>query len=348
MIGPSFKLQLHRLHEENRLRQIHETASERGEPKRTMSRKEGVRVGNLIVLAQPDRQALNQYRQYLIEKSYQVSETEHFTICRHPSSGQVILLHLFRQEEANADLIGYIENELPSSGIIPSAREFGATLFAVLASMYPAPRDQQAIWLQFCLNSLDALRNQIAHPPQSAPISVSYIGPFAAIYRRIFELVTGQSLLDVGCSFGFFPVLMAERDHAKRITASDISVDAINFSTTLANAAQVHNLAFQQIDVLADAFPMLGHYDTVTAIHLLEHLKEEDMPTVLDHLLQVTKKRLLIAVPYEEQAQALYGHYQAFTPEKLHQWGKWCVQALDSTGRYWYEELMGGLLVIEC
>jgi SAM-dependent methyltransferase len=213
--------------------------------------------------------------------------------------------------------------------------------------MYPAPRDQQAIWLTFCLNSLNALRDQIAHPPQSTPASISYIGPFAAIYRRIFELVTGQSLLEVGCSFGFFPVLMAERDHAKRITASDISADAINFSIALANAAQVHNIAFHQIDVLSDAFPMLGHYDTVTAIHLLEHLKEEDMPTALDHLLQVTKKRLLIAVPYEEQAQALYGHEQAFIPEKMHQWGNWCIKALGGKGTYRCEELIGGLLLVE-
>jgi SAM-dependent methyltransferase len=332
---------------EEKLRQIHKTPLEQEELKRTTPRKEAVRVGNLIVLAQPDRAALDQYRQRLKDKSYHVSETEHFTICQHPTTGQVILLHLFRSEEANADLICFIENELPSTGIIPSTREFGAILFAILASMYAAPRDQQAIWLRFCLNSLDSLRDHIAHPQQSTPTQVSYIAPFAAIYRRIFELVTGHSLLDVGCSFGFFPVLMAERDHSMHILGSDVSQDAIGFSTSLANAADIHSVAFQQIDVLSEDFPKLGHFDTVTAMHLLEHLPEEDMPTALDHLLRVTKKRLLIAVPYEEQVQALYGHYQAFTPEKLHQWGKWCVETFEGKGRYWYEELMGGLLIVE-
>jgi SAM-dependent methyltransferase len=332
---------------EERLRQTHKASSEQGEIQRTTPRKEGVRVGNLIVLAQPSRAALNQYRQRLIEKSYQVSETEHFAICQHPTSGQAILLHLFRPEEANADLICFIENELPSSGIIPSTREFGAALFAILASMYSAPRDQQSIWLRFCLNSLNSLRDYTAHPPQSAPAQVSYITPFAAIYRRIFELVTGRSLLDVGCSFGFFPILMAERDHSMHVVGSDVSQDAISFSTTLANAAEVHNLAFHQIDVLSDDFPKLGHFDTVTAIHLLEHLPEEDIPPALDHLLRTAGKRLLIAVPYEEQAQALYGHYQTFRPEKLHQWGKWCIERLEGKGQYWCEELMGGLLVVE-
>jgi SAM-dependent methyltransferase len=332
---------------EERLRQIHNASSEQGELKRTMPRKEAVRVGNLIVLAQSGRLALNQYRQRLIEKSYQVSQTEHFAICQHPTTDQAILLHLFRPEEANADLICFIENELPSSGIIPSTREFGATLFAVLASMYLAPRDQQAIWLRFCLNSLNSLRDHIAHPPKNIPAKVSYIAPFATIYQRILELVTGQSLLDVGCCFGFLPVLMAERDHSMHIIGSDISHDAIGFSTRLANATEAHNVAFHQIDTLSNDFPKLGHFDSVTAIHLLEHLAEEDMPTALDHLLQVTTKCLLIAVPYEEQAQALYGHRQTFTPEKLHQWGMWCVETLEGKGKYRYEELMGGLLIIE-
>jgi SAM-dependent methyltransferase len=329
------------------LRQIDDASLEQHGTQHVASTREGVRVGNLIVLAQPEREALDQYKQHLLAKSYQVSETAHFVICRQPSSNKAILMHLFRPEEANADLICYIEDELPPSGIIPTGREFGATLFAVLASMYPAPRDQQAIWLRFCLNTLDCLRDQIVHPPQSAPAKVSYIAPFAAIYRRIFELVTGPRLLDVGCSFGFFPVLMAERDHHMDIVGSDISPDAIGFSIALAEATNVQNVTLRHIDVLSEDFPKLGRFDTVTAIHLLEHLAEEDMPTALDHLLQVTEKRLLIAVPYEEQPQELYGHYQVFTPEKLHQWGNWCVERLGGNGRFWCEELLGGLLVVE-
>ncbi len=49
-------------------------------------------------------------------------------------------MHLFKLEEADADLICFIENELPTSGIIPTTRELGASLFAILASMHPAPR----------------------------------------------------------------------------------------------------------------------------------------------------------------------------------------------------------------
>ncbi len=329
------------------MRQIDEESLEHQETEHITPTKEGVRIGNLIVLAQPSRTALDHYKQQLAAKSYQVSETTHFVICHQPLTNKFILMHLFRPAETDADLIRFIENELATSGIIPFEREFGSTLFAVLASMHHTPRNQQAIWLQFCLNSLNSLRDQIACPLPNNPAQVSYITPFAAIYRRIFELVTGESLLDVGCSFGFFPVLVSERAPNMSITACDISADAIGFSSSLASTTKAQNIAFMRKDVMSEDFLQLGKFDTVTAIHLLEHLKEEDMPTALDHLLQVTRKRLLIAVPYEEQAHEVYGHEQIFTPEKLRQWGTWCVESLGSKRNYWCEELMGGLLIVE-
>ena len=79
----------------------------------------------------------------------------------------------------------------------------------------------------------------------------------------------------------------------------------------------------------------------------LEHLPEQELPVALAHLLKITAKRLLIAVPYEEKIQSLYRHHQAFTSEKLHTWGKWCVERLGENSRYWCEDLMGGLLVVE-
>lgn len=329
------------------MRQLDDASLEQQAAKRIAPIKEGVRIGNLVVLAQPTRDALDHYKRQLPAKSYQISETAHFTLCQQPAINKLILMHLFKPEEANADLICFIENELSISSIIPTAREFGATLFAILASMHPAPRNQQAIWLRFCLNSLNCLRDQVEHPAQNDPSSVSYISPFAAIYKRIFELITGQSLLDVGCSFGFLPVLMSERAPDMQITGCDISTDAISFSTTLANATKAQNITFSQKDVLSEDFLQLGSFDTVTAIHLLEHLAEEDMPTALDHLLQVTRKRLLIAVPFEGQAQKVYGHEQIFTPEKLQQWGKWCIEVIKEEGQYWCEELMGGLLIVD-
>lgn len=307
---------------------------------------EGVRVGNLIVLAQPEEILLSSYKQQLCNQSYRISETEHFVICQQPSSRCIVLMHTFDQNTINADLIRYIEEELPTFGFIKSGKQFGATLFAVLASTFPAPRDQHMIWHRFCQNTLDSLHDHIAHPDLITP--TSYIGPFAAIYRRIFELFSGQSLLDIGCSFGFLPVLMAERFPQARITGIDNNPDAITLSTNLVSASNDHRVTFTLLDILDKDFSGQEYFDTVTAIHLLEHLSEQAMPLALTHLLQATNKRLLIAVPYEGQAQALYGHQQVFTSEKLDFWGNWCIEQLKGKGRYWCENVMGGMLIIEC
>jgi hypothetical protein len=61
-------------------------------------------------------------------------------------------------------------------------------------------------------------------------------------------------------------------------------------------------------DVFSTDFPSIGHFDTFTTIHLLEHLTKAELPMALSHLLQVTTHRLIIAVPYEQEVQPLYGH----------------------------------------
>ena len=316
-------------------------------PNTALSKQEAVRVNNVVVLAMCNQEALREQQQRLLTRGYRVSETQHFLVCQQASSQHIVLLHTFEQSDIDADLICYIEQELPAYGFIHTEKDFGAALFAVLASTFSSPRHQPAIWHRFCVNSLAKLRDQLNHPTHVSPSTVSYITPFAAIYRRVFELFVGQSFLDVGCSFGFLPVLMAEQVKDATIMGCDFNPDALDFAIDLAATTGVHQVLFSLQDVLDPTIRCLGSFDTVTALHLLEHLQEQDMPVALSHLLQMTSKRLIIAVPYEEQVQVLYGHIQRFTPEKLDRWGRWCIDTLEGRGRYWCEEVMGGLLIVE-
>jgi len=309
-------------------------------------KRQAVRVGNLTIVALPDQDALMAYKQQHIRRGYQLHETPHFVVCRDESLSRTYLFHTFQQVNVDADLICYVEQELSPLGIISSKQQFGAALFAVIASTFAESRQQPAIWQCFCLNTLLRLREAIETPSLSVP-TVSYIAPFGAIYRRVFELSPGPKHLDVGCSFGFLPVLLAERSGTSEIIGCDNNPDAVTFSRNLAVAMQTHRTTFQLRDVLSADFPALGNFDTVTAIHLLEHLSEQELPLALIHLLQVTTRRLLIAVPYEETTQSLYGHQQTFTRDKLDQWGKWCVEQSGNRGHYWCEDIMGGLLVVE-
>ena len=309
-------------------------------------KQEGVRVGNMIVLAHPNEQRLHHFTQRLLAHAYQVQEKPHFVVCYKPSENKTILMHTFSQATIDADLIRIIEQELAALGILASAQDYNAVLFAVMASTFPSPRNQQLIWRHFCLNTLARLRVLIAQPAFTLPPPVSHIVPFAAIYQQVMERFVGESLLDVGSSFGFLPVLLAEKMANGTLVGCDNHPDAISCSTDLAAVTHADQVTFLLRDVLAPDFPTVGRFDTVTAIHLLEHLTEEELPVALTHLLRVTSKRLLIAVPYEEKVQPLYGHQQAFTPEKLHFWGNWCVETLGG-GRYWCEDVVGGLLVVD-
>src|SRR5262245_52613944 len=100
-------------------------------------------------------------------------------------------------------------------------------------------------------------------------------------YQRVMELRVGDSLLDVGTSFGFLPVLVAGRDPTATVVACDLSFDALACATDLAVMARAPQVTFLAGDVLASDFPTLGQFDTVTAIHLLEHLSEDELPRAL-------------------------------------------------------------------
>jgi hypothetical protein len=183
-----------------------------------------------------------------------------------------------------------------------------------------------------------------------SPIPSTTIGACATIYRRLFELKVGTSLLDVGRACAFWPTLVGERvpDAHGSIVGVDNRLDAIHLSQHLAALADRHDLTFLQLDLLSPQFlEELRTYDTVTTIHILEHLPEEQLPLALKHLLHVTRHRLIVAVPYEAEATRAYGHEQVFSHEKLEHWGKWCVESIGGSGSYWCEEVAGGLLILD-
>jgi len=175
------------------------------------------------------------------------------------------------------------------------------------------------------------------------------IGMFATLYQRVCELRVGGTFLDAGCASGFLPLLVAERiPFLREVVGVDIQAEAFAVARDIAEERNFTNVRFAQADLLADNFSQIGQFDTVVALHLLEHFTEKDMFRVLTNVLKVTSQRLIVAVPFEqEQPEVAYGHQQLFTRKKLTTVGEWCLQQLDGAGRMWYEDCVGGLLLIE-
>ena len=282
--------------------------------------------------------------QLITSAGYQIHETSHFTICTQMYS-PTILVHRFAPAAIDADLGHYFMQELKPLGLLKQPQDYGDIFAAVVGSLFPV--DPQRAWHLFGTNTLQRYHQLLAmesEPYQSdSPVAI-----FSTLYRRVCELVVGASLLDAGCSFGFLPLVAAERVSSLiRVVGVDLHADP--FPVTKAIAAERHlaNVHFAQADLLANDFTAIGRFATVTALHVLEHFSEADMYRALANLLKVTEQRLIIAVPYEPgEPEAAYGHEQLFTRSKLEALGHWCL-AQSGTGRATCEDCAGGLLLID-
>jgi hypothetical protein len=113
------------------------------------------------------------------------------------------------------------------------------------------PHDPVVAWDIFFLNTLQRLHEHLDEHPQQNPTST--IGACAMVYRRLFELKIGASLLDVGCACPFWPVLVAKREpHTQRnIVGVDNRLDAVHLSQLLAALTHHQDLTFLQLDLVS-------------------------------------------------------------------------------------------------
>lgn len=317
------------------------------------------RTGNII--------GVNAYRinraalyQGLLNQGYEIQETPHFLIALNESvptrftdafysdyQSSILVAHWFAPSEIDANLGQYVMSELKAFGLLSTPERFGEVFGAIVMSL--SPREPERAWRLYGNNTLIRYSVLIDNPP-SMPNTDFPLDVFATLYKRVCEVQVeseGTSLLDAGCSFGSLPLVVAERvPSLTRVVGVDIETSS--FPTVQFFAAKRHltNVQFQRANLLTDEVEQLGQFDTVTILHVLEHFTEEEMYEVLSHLLQVVQKRLIIAVPYEEdEPEEAYGHKQLFTPTKLETVGRWCVERLGH-GMFEVEECVGGLLVV--
>lgn len=123
-----------------------------------------------------------------------------------------------------------------------------------------------------------------------------------------------QTILDVGCGDGAITNRLGEEWD---VTGVDMSTAALEHVTTAAIQGSATELPF------AD-----GSFDLVASIEMLEHLWLDDYRKAISEMSRVTRRYLLLAVPYREdlrfrQVQCpqcgwrghVWGHRRLFTPE---------------------------------
>ncbi|OZC92831.1 SAM-dependent methyltransferase [Rhodococcus sp. 06-418-1B] len=200
-----------------------------------------------------------------------------------------------------------------------SQREFELVMVGLVLTTVADP--VQA-WTTYYRNSLDDLLSGAAE--------------FAPVHARAETLVTG-SVLDLGSCFGFFPLRLAL--DGVDVTATDLSAGTMTLLRTVAPRLGA------TLDVLtcdASGIPVAPNSaDTVTALHLLEHVDEELGGRIVTEAIRIARRRVVIAVPFEAEATACHGHVRTFDAAALTALG------LSTNLPYEVDEFHGGWLVLD-
>jgi SAM-dependent methyltransferase len=127
----------------------------------------------------------------------------------------------------------------------------------------------------------------------------------------------GGKALDVGARDGYFSVLLAERFES--VTALDLEKPSIQHSRITCVKGDITELAFSD-----------NSFDLMLCAEVLEHIPEKLLAKACDELSRVTRKYLLIGVPYKQDIRVgrttcrscgkknpPWGHVNTFDKDRL-------------------------------
>ena len=215
--------------------------------------------------------------------------------CTRRHGGVLDVVHDLRPEELSDELAVLLAEELDDIGVLDGQPEFELVFTGIVRStvdgIMPA-------WLRFYRNSLDRLEDGVAAFP---------------VHEHAASLLVGSRLVDLGSCFGFLPLRLAAR--GMDVVATDLSAPTMKL---LARVSRTLRRPVQTICCDAASVPLPERdADTVTAVHLLEHLTPAMAGDVVDEALRLARRRVVVAVPFEDEPRACYGHIQRFDTAAL-------------------------------
>lgn len=221
--------------------------------------------------------------------------------CVRRSSSELVVAHDLSPEDLCDELAVLIADELDGEGrVLCGQSDFEQVFTGIVRSTV---KGALPAWLCFYRNSIDRLENG----------STS----FAPIHAHSAALLEGSQLIDLGSCFGFFPLRVAR--HGIDVIATDVSRPTMDL---LQRASAWLDRPLRTICCDAARVPLPdASADTVTALHLIEHLTPTKADNVLDEAVRLARRRVVVAVPLEETPRACYGHVQTFDLDALHRLG---------------------------
>ncbi|MCW0214583.1 MAG: class I SAM-dependent methyltransferase [Pseudonocardia sp.] len=223
------------------------------------------------------------------------------------------------------DLAGWLERTLVRPGLLPAC-SFEDAFVSVVRSSATDPDDA---WLAFYRNTLAALHGDVRPGGTNAELK--------PVHERAAALTLGPDVLELGCCFGFLALRLAAAGH--HVTASDLTPGTVEL---LARTAPRLGVRLDTLVADARAVPLPdAATDTVLAVHLIEHLPSEAGKAVVAEAVRLARRRVVVAVPFEDVPNETWGHVRRFDEAALAELG-------DTVGLpYTVSTHHGGWLVID-
>lgn len=243
-------------------------------------------------------------------RSLRMVRTAHFDVTHVASRLQV--MHRVPPERIDDDLSGLLADELFQPGWLRGSELFERLFTGIVLS---SDADPLTAWRRFYRNTIDRVEDSLDGPGSgSAHGTVTDYAPVYGIAER--SLAPG-TVLELGCCFGFLSLRLAAA--GRRVTASDISPGTIALLAAVAPELGV-DVATCVADAARVPWPA-SSADNVLAIHLLEHVDADHGARVLDEALRVARRRVVVAVPLEDEAEETWGHVRTISLADLDTWG---------------------------
>jgi hypothetical protein len=257
--------------------------------------------------------------------------TEHFDVTH--VGDRMHVMHSVPAARVDDDLAGLLADELFGPGWLRGPELFERIFTGVVRTM---AEDPLASWELFYRNSLTRIAETIAGttPPSGRH---GTIAGYAPVHAHAESLLARGSVLELGSCFGFLSLRLAAA--GRRVTASDVSTGTMRLLAGVAPRLG-DSLTIKVGD--AARFPADDRCaDTVLAIHLLEHLEPEEGDRAVAEAIRLAARRVVVAVPLEEEADETWGHVRTVSMAQLAAWGQ------ASGHAYEVHQHHGGWLVID-
>jgi SAM-dependent methyltransferase len=293
-----------------------------------------------------------------------VARTGWFAIGR--DHGRLLVLHDLDDAMIDNDLAALLAAELFDPGWAAGADTFERLMTGVVVSCRDDPEEA---WECFYRNTLHRLDELVAASGSEIPTGAEALGSavqvgsaatlsgsdvlagsghgclagFAPVYLRAQELIAGAGtrvLADLGSCFGFLPLRVAAGGGIQ-VIASDLSAGTCRLLERMTIRLR---LPVRVLSCDAASVPLQARSaDTVTLLHLLEHVPAVQGDRIVREALRLARRRVVIAVPLESVPDPAFGHLRTLDLDELTR----CADRLAPEWTAHVFEHHGGWLVLD-